>query len=124
MDMCSGNLWKQIPSFALPLILTGILQLLYNAADMVVVGKFAGSTALAAVGSTASLINLFVNMFCLLGHFIFPSALFFRVALQLLLFGVHFCGDFFHHNLRGMQAFIPQLASIDLGGDALDFRLL
>ena len=63
MDMCSGNLWKQIPAFALPLILTGILQLLYNAADMVVVGKFAGNTALAAVGSTAALIALFVNLF-------------------------------------------------------------
>ena len=63
MNMCSGNLWKQIPSFALPLILTGILQLLYNAADMVVVGKFAGNTALAAVGSTAALIALFVNLF-------------------------------------------------------------
>jgi Na+-driven multidrug efflux pump len=46
-----------------PLILSGILQLLFNAADIVVVGRFAGNHALAAVGSTSSLINLLVNLF-------------------------------------------------------------
>lgn len=63
MDMCHGNLFRQMLIFTVPLIVTGILQLLYNAADMIVVGKFSGSTALAAVGSTAALIALFVNLF-------------------------------------------------------------
>lgn len=49
--------------FAIPLILSGVLQLLFNAADIVVVGRFSGSHALAAVGSTSSLINLLVNLF-------------------------------------------------------------
>ena len=49
--------------FAVPLMITGILQLLFNAADTIVVGKFAGSASLAAVGSTGSLINLLVNLF-------------------------------------------------------------
>ena len=44
-------------------MLSGILQLLFNAADIIVVGQFTGSSALAAVGSTSSLINLFVNVF-------------------------------------------------------------
>ena len=63
MDMCSGRIFPKMLRFTLPLLATSILQLLYNAADMVVVGKCAGSTALAAVGSTASLIALFVNLF-------------------------------------------------------------
>ncbi len=63
MDMCSGRIFPKMLRFTLPLLATAILQLLYNAADMVVVGKFAGSTALAAVGSTHSLVNLFVNLF-------------------------------------------------------------
>ena len=63
MDMCHGNLLKKMVIFTLPLLCTSILQLLYNAADMAVVGRFAGSTALAAVGSTTSLINLFLNLF-------------------------------------------------------------
>lgn len=48
MDMCSGPLLPKILIFSLPLMLTGILQLLYNAADIVVVGRYAGSVALAA----------------------------------------------------------------------------
>lgn len=63
VDMCSGPLLKKLICFSLPLILTGILQLLYNAADIVVVGRFSGKEALAAVGSTGSLINLIVNVF-------------------------------------------------------------
>lgn len=63
MDMCNGPLFSKIVSYAIPLMLSGILQLLYNAADIVVVGRFAGSVALAAVGSTGSLINLIVNVF-------------------------------------------------------------
>lgn len=61
--MCRGPLLKKILVYSLPLILTGLLQLLYNAADIVVVGRYTGSTALAAVGSTTSLINLIVNLF-------------------------------------------------------------
>ena len=63
MDMTEGPLLPKILSFSVPLILTGILQLLYNAADVIVVGNFAGHEALAAVSSTGSLINLLVNVF-------------------------------------------------------------
>lgn len=63
MDMCHGPLFKKLIVFALPLMLSGILQLLFNAADIIVVGRFSGSEALAAVGSTSSLINLLVNLF-------------------------------------------------------------
>lgn len=63
MDMCSGPIFSKIVTFSIPLILSGILQLLFNAADIIVVGRFAGSESLAAVGSTSSLINLLVNVF-------------------------------------------------------------
>jgi len=63
MDMCNGPLFSKIIIYTIPLILSGILQLLFNAADMVVAGRYAGSDALAAVGSTSSLINLLVNVF-------------------------------------------------------------
>lgn len=63
MDMTSGPLLKKIILFSIPLMLTSVLQLLYNAADVIVVGKFAGEASLAAVGSTTSLINLIVNSF-------------------------------------------------------------
>ncbi len=63
MDMCTGPLFKKITIFTIPLILSGILQLLFNAVDIVVVGRCAGNESLAAVGSTGSLINLIVNVF-------------------------------------------------------------
>ncbi len=63
IDMCNGPLFSKIMLFFVPLMLSGILQLLFNAADIVVVGRFAGNQALAAVGSTSSLINLLVNVF-------------------------------------------------------------
>ncbi len=63
IDMTNGPLLGKIVRFAIPLALSGILQLLFNAADIVVVGRFAGSSALAAVGSTGALINLIVTMF-------------------------------------------------------------
>ena len=63
MDMCSGPLFPKIVVFAVPLILSGILQLLFNAADIIVVGHFAGRESLAAVGSTTALINLMINVF-------------------------------------------------------------
>ena len=63
IDMCRGPMFGKIILFSVPLILTGILQLLYNAADIVVVGQFAGKEALAAVGCTGSLTNLIVNLF-------------------------------------------------------------
>ena len=62
IDMTRGPLFGKLISFSVPLMLTGILQLLYNAADMVVVGKYGSDTSLAAVGSTGSLINLIVNV--------------------------------------------------------------
>lgn len=63
MDMCSGPLFSKIFIFALPIMAMNILQLLFNAADMIVVGRFSGSQALAAVGATGALINLLVNFF-------------------------------------------------------------
>lgn len=63
IDMCNGPLFGKIILFAVPLMLSGILQLLFNAADVVVVGKFAGHESLAAVGATTSLVNLMVNIF-------------------------------------------------------------
>lgn len=63
IDMCHGPLLGKILVFSIPLMLSGILQLLFNAADVVVVGRFAGSQSLAAVGSTSSLINLLTNVF-------------------------------------------------------------
>lgn len=63
IDMVSGPLAGKLLIFALPLMLSSLLQLLFNAADVVVVGRFAGKEALAAVGSTSSLINLLVNLF-------------------------------------------------------------
>lgn len=63
LDMTTGPFFKKILIFSIPLMLTGVLQLIYNAADVMVVGRFAGSDSLAAVGSTSSLVNLIVNLF-------------------------------------------------------------
>ena len=63
IDMLNGPLLGKIILFYIPLMLSGILQLLFNAADVAVVGRFAGNEALAAVGSTSSLTNLLVNLF-------------------------------------------------------------
>ena len=62
-DLTTGPMLQKIILFSLPLAASSILQLLFNAADVIVVGRFAGSTALAAVGSNGSLINLLVNLF-------------------------------------------------------------
>lgn len=63
IDMCNGSILDKLVSFSIPLMLSGILQLLFNAVDIIVVGRFTGSEALAAVGSTTALINVFVNFF-------------------------------------------------------------
>ena len=63
IDMTNGPLFGKVVQFAIPLALSSMLQLLFNAADVIVVGQFAGSTALAAVGSTGALVNLLVNVF-------------------------------------------------------------
>ena len=63
MDMTTGNLPIKLLTYALPFIATGTLQLLFNTADVIVVGRFAGVQALAAVGSTSSLISLIINLF-------------------------------------------------------------
>lgn len=63
IDMCNGTIMDKLISFALPLMVSSILQLLFNAVDIIVVGRFTGSQALAAVGSTTALINMFVNLF-------------------------------------------------------------
>ena len=61
--MCNGTIMDKLISFSLPLMLSGILQLMFNAVDIIVVGRFSGSQALAAVGSTTALINVFTNLF-------------------------------------------------------------
>lgn len=61
--MINGTIMNKMISFALPLMLSGILQLLFNAVDIIVVGRFSGSQSLAAVGSTSSLINMLTNLF-------------------------------------------------------------
>ena len=61
--MCNGTIMDKLISFALPLMVSGILQLMFNAVDIIVVGRFSGSQALAAVGSTTALINVFTNLF-------------------------------------------------------------
>lgn len=64
MDMCNGNIFLKIIRFSIPLALMGMLQLFYNAADLIIVSKFGGDPdALGAVGSTGSIINLLVNLF-------------------------------------------------------------
>lgn len=63
MDMCSGSILKKMLLFSLPLMCSSILQLLFNAADIIVVGNFAGDNSLAAVGANTALINLMVNFF-------------------------------------------------------------
>ena len=63
MDMTSGNLAAKLLKFSVPLMFSGILQLLYNAFDIIVLGQFSSRDAMAAVSSTSSLVSLFVNFF-------------------------------------------------------------
>lgn len=63
VDMCHGPLLKKMLVYCLPVVATGVLQLCYNAADVIVVGRYAGATALAAVGATTHLIDFLVNLF-------------------------------------------------------------
>ena len=63
IDMVRGPVLKKMLMFSLPLMCSSILQLLFNAADIIVVGRFAGDNSLAAVGSTTSLITLMTNLF-------------------------------------------------------------
>ena len=62
-DLTRGPLLSGIITYTVPIILTSVLQLLFNAADLVVVGRFRGSLAVGAVGATGSLTNLIVNLF-------------------------------------------------------------
>ncbi len=82
IDMLHGGLWKKILCFTIPLMLSGLLQTVYNAADMVVVGKFVGDDALAAVGATSALYNIVVNLFMGLS-----------VGIDVLSARLHGCGD-------------------------------
>lgn len=63
IDMCNGSIMDKLISFSLPLMLSSILQLMFNAVDIIVVGRFESSQALAAVGSTTALISIFTNLF-------------------------------------------------------------
>ena len=63
INMTSGSVLKKMLLFSLPLMASGVLQLLFNAVDVIVVGQFAGDNSMGAVGSTSSLINLLTNLF-------------------------------------------------------------
>ena len=63
MDLTTGSVWTKMLLFALPVMCSSMLQLLFNAADIVVVGRFVGDNSLAAVGSNTALINLLTNLF-------------------------------------------------------------
>lgn len=63
INMCEGPLFKKMVLFTIPIMMTGVLQLLFNAADLIVVGQFCGSESVAAVGATSALTNLMVNFF-------------------------------------------------------------
>ena len=63
MDMCNGPILGKMLRFAIPLMCSSMLQMLFNAADIIVVGRYGKETSLAAVGSNASLINLLTNLF-------------------------------------------------------------
>ena len=63
INMTEGSIFLKLFQFSVPLIFSSVLQLLFNAADIVVVGRFGGDNSLAAVGATGSLINLLVNLF-------------------------------------------------------------
>ena len=62
-DMLQGPLFSNIISYTIPIILTSVLQLLFNAADLVIVGRYRGSVSVAAVGATGAITNLIVNLF-------------------------------------------------------------
>ena len=89
IDMCNGTIMDKLISFALPLMVSSILQLLFNAVDIIVVGRFTGSQALAAVGSTTALINMFVNLFIgvSLGQLVLHAELFKRGTCGGIQFG-------------------------------------
>ena len=73
IDMLSGSVWKKMIAFSFPLAATSILQQLFNSADVAVVGRFAGSAALAAVGANVANVGVFVNF--LSGRTLFSRAL-------------------------------------------------
>lgn len=131
MDMCTGNLFSKIVKFCFPLMLMGILQLLYNAADLIVVSNFSDDpNALGAVGSTSSLINLTVNLFMGLsvGTNVLCASLYgakdynrigkvvhtsifisFIIGVFLMVFGVVFAKDLLHmmnNDLEGSRIYL------------------
>lgn len=63
MNLTVGNIPKKVIRYTIPVILTALVQLLFNAADLVVVGQFCGSASVAAVGSTTSFTHLFIECF-------------------------------------------------------------
>ena len=63
INMTEGSIFNKLVKFSIPLVFSSFLQVLFNAVDVIVVGRFAGDNSLAAVGSTGSLVNLLVNLF-------------------------------------------------------------
>ena len=63
VNMLKGPLWSSLIAYTIPIMLTGLLQLLFNAADLVIVGRFSGSINVAAVSATGAITNLIVNLF-------------------------------------------------------------
>ena len=63
MDLTTGPILKNVIIFSIPLVISSVLQLLFNAVDVMVVGKFAGDNSLAAVGANGPIVNLLINLF-------------------------------------------------------------
>ena len=63
IDLCEGPILKSVLLYTIPIVLTGLLQLLFNAADLVVVGRYCGSLSVAAIGATSTVIHLLINLF-------------------------------------------------------------
>ena len=90
MSMCEGPFLKKILLYTLPIILTGLLQLTFNAADLIIVGQFCGSISVAAVGTTGALTNLIVNLiknfFIIIGVLIAMVCLNYMLTIMVLCF--------------------------------------
>ncbi|MBE7043262.1 MAG: MATE family efflux transporter, partial [Ruminococcaceae bacterium] len=63
LDMCEGPLMKKTILYAIPIMLTGVLQMLFSTIDLAVLGRFCGSSSIAAVGASGSLVSLIISLF-------------------------------------------------------------
>ena len=131
MDMLHGSLWNKILLFALPLAASSILQQLFNSVDTAVVGRFASSQALAAVGSNSSLISLMINLFLgvslgsnvVIAHYIGQgSEKNIKAAVHTAILVAVLCGFFVL--LFGQVIARPVLLLMGTPGDVIDLAVL